>query len=684
MSQQATQGTIVSPPEVRQVVLYKHGIGYFALQARVRGTAMLRMQFKAGEMDDALKSLLAADLSGDGFISTISYDAAQDVGKVLADLSVSLPGGTSLLEDFLSDVAGASVELDVHGGTIAGTIVGVDRAEHVQAGPVPAIENVPEIVVMEASTAATRRVPFREITGLRILNQDLRKDLEFYLDAIISTKQKDTKNISIHCVATGDAGGERDIHVSHIQEVPAWKTSYRLVLPGEAAPSDRKDKATLHGFGLVENQTPADWNGVALTLVAGLPVTFRYPIFEPQHVTRKVVPLPSKATIGPTAIEDSFGAFEPQDMASGSRAMAPSPARGMISREKGMDEGEAFARMAESIKQSVSVSTKDAGELFQYRIGRPVTIERNRSALVPILSEQVSARKVLLYDSASHPTNPFACAEITNTSGLVLESGPATIAIDDSLAGEAMLPFLNKDETRMLSYALEQAVVVRLEEKHEQTSVHRVSARNGMFYEHKYEVRKTTCKITNKASTSKFLYVDLPKVAGFTVVESPVEPKDTANRWRFGIDLAPKQDKRVDIVIRKEIHESFTLANADATFLDTRFSVHVTNGLIKPGIKATIEQIVDVNRQRAANQKKVRDLDAERVMLDADQARQRENLKVLGTARAEAELRDRLVKKLAGQEARYEEIKREIVRLKGEDEALKAKIAALVAGISLS
>ena len=61
---------------------------------------------------------------------------------------------------------------------------------------------------------------------------------------------------------------------------------YRLVLPAKDG-----DPARLQGWAVLENQSGADWNGVALTLQYGNPVTFRQAIYQSYYVQRPEVPV---------------------------------------------------------------------------------------------------------------------------------------------------------------------------------------------------------------------------------------------------------------------------------------------------------------------------------------------------------------------------------------------------------
>jgi hypothetical protein len=683
-------GNIIEAPSIKKVVMFKNGMAFYAMKSSVSSTVLLNLQFKAPEMDDILKSLFVADLSQNGFISNISYDAAQDVDQVLKNISVSLPSSRKLLEDFFASMKGASVHLSLPGKKeIEGSVIGIEGTEEIAD---QVLNQEPLLMLLDRGSNKISKIRFDDIKGFKLLNKDLQKDLEFLLETTISRKQKDVKNLAIRCEASTDARNEtRDIYINYIQESPLWKTSYRLVLPGESEDSPIPEgKASLTGWGLVENQTPNDWNDVDLTLVAGMPVTFRYPIYMPQFIERKVVPLPTKTSVGPATIEDTldldrFADGEakydktPMSMSIGSGTTMTTPAGPSKPRE--FDD--TFRAMKDAMQKSISTSTKDMGELFEYHIGNPVSIKRNQSALVPFMSEEVTAKKVLLYDRAIHPMNPMACAEITNTSGLTLETGPITILIEDSLAGEAMLPFLNKDDTRMLNYTLEQAVVVFSEENTTYQRVHKVNIYGSYVYEYYYEDKHVIYTLKNKAKTKKTLYLDHEKLSGYDVLDPPVKPTETTNRWRFVIDLEPLDSQPFKFTMRREISSSVYLWDITASWITTKLAGYVKNKFVNDKARKVLEEIAGLNAQRADLEKHKNELVTERDTLNRDQDRLRENVKILGEGDMESSLKERLVQKLSAQENRYEEIKKEIESIEKKVEAINKKAESKFRNISV-
>ncbi|NMC08111.1 MAG: hypothetical protein GYA24_23095, partial [Candidatus Lokiarchaeota archaeon] len=206
------QQNVLEVPAVKKVVLFKHGMAFYAMKSAVKQTAALTLQFKVDEMDDILKSLFVADLSGNGFISNISYDAAQDIDQVLKNISVSIPGGKKVLEDFLASIKGASVQVTTAGKQLEGAIIGIETTEEISG---QSIKIEPILLLLEASAKKIVKIRFSDMKSFRLLNETLQKDLAFLLETIISRKQKDTKNLAIRCEATGTGQEPREIYLNY-------------------------------------------------------------------------------------------------------------------------------------------------------------------------------------------------------------------------------------------------------------------------------------------------------------------------------------------------------------------------------------------------------------------------------------------------------------------------------------
>ena len=107
---------------VRHVVLYKHGIGYFERSGQLGAGESARLDFKAGEMNDVLKSLTIEEKGG-GKVSGLRYDSSDPLEQEAGRVSVSAGAAAQPLSAMLDQLKGARLELKFGSETVRGAIV---------------------------------------------------------------------------------------------------------------------------------------------------------------------------------------------------------------------------------------------------------------------------------------------------------------------------------------------------------------------------------------------------------------------------------------------------------------------------------------------------------------------------------------------------------------------------------
>ncbi|MFX0074817.1 MAG: hypothetical protein ACFE96_05210 [Candidatus Hermodarchaeota archaeon] len=673
----------MSKLNVKKVIIFKHGVSYYILEGVVKGTDTFELEFKIDEMDDVLKSLFVLDTSEKGYISSISYDAALETSQLLKSIMLNIPDNDSF-SSLITQIKGANVNLTITGGkNISGTIMGIEEFEKMSKDE----KIVEKLLILLQDDEVISKIKFTEIKSFDITNEDIKKDLKFFLDTVISGKKKDAKKIVINCESGGDDEVERVIFVSYIRESPIWKTSYRLIMSKEQA---LEEKCLLSGWSLIENTTNQDWKDVELSLVAGMPVSFKYEFYRPIFIQRPVIRPPKVLTVKPTEIEEAlemekYKDYAMEEMEAAPRVMAkkaravrrgalpPAPAGGALGfmSTSGDISDEV---LLDKIKSQTKIQTKDLGELFEYNISNPVSIKRKQSALVPILTESIKARRVLLYNKNEYDKNPNVCLEITNNTDLTLERGPVTIIYDDNLAGEAIIPFLNKEDTRLLNYAVEQAVIISHETKSESLNVHKITIGSGYSYEYYYTNQMTTYKINNKTNEEKELYLDHPKTYEYKFIEKPIDPEETPNFWRFKITLKPKDAITFKLKEQREDYTSYYIRNWSKDDILKRVGFYVKQKFINETLETQLKEIAELI-QTLNDKTNMRDkLYEERDIMSEEQARLRENIAVLGDDNQSMALKERYVKKLNDQESRFEKISVEVKKLDKEIESLNKSI----------
>ncbi|QDU18693.1 DUF4139 domain-containing protein [Urbifossiella limnaea] len=653
---------------IRRVVLYKHGVGHFEREAAVSGDETLTLAFKQREVSDVLKSLTVLDLGG-GTVSAVSYDSTTPADQLLAEIALTIPDSNSLTK-LLPQLRGARVAVRPAGATpVQGAVLGIDTAEvRTPAG----LQQTPRLSIL-TDAGEVRSFDLFDL-DLTLLDEGLRRDLEFLLKTQLGAKKKDARTFTLFAQGTG----ARTLRLSYVLEAPVWKATYRILL------TEGDEPPLIQGWAVVDNTSDEDWTDVALSLVAGLPVSFVHDLYTPRYIRRPVVQVKETTGVLPPMAEagfdDDFGDvpaealamsadFAPAPAAMRKMRVASASAAGMV-RDAGRPAG----------PSSVETQTRErqVGDLFEYAIEKPVTVRRNQSALVPIVLKPFAGRSVLLYQKAARAENPVRCVEFENTTGLTLEGGPVTVLDGGSYVGEAMLDTLKPTEHRLVGYAVELGVRVLDNTDSHDGTVTRVTIKKGALKAQAARVQKTTYTFASKADREQVLYLDHPRDGGRWKLGGGLKPHETTeNHWRFKLALPANSTTKFEVQQEQTVWQTFGLA--DVT--DEQLGGWVSAAWLDKPTTAALRDVLAARAEAAGFEAKLAAVAQERAAIAADQKRLRENLGSLGDRATEKELRERFVRTLGRQEDRLEELKAEEARLTADRDAARARLAARLAAL---
>jgi len=662
---------------ITRVVLFKHGVGYFQRAGSVQDDEAIELSFKASQMNDVLKSLTALDYGG-GTFAALSYDSEEPLERRLAELNVSIPEGGAI-SVFLDRLKGARVSVPRGDSELHGRVVGIEEVERTEQGAV--IKDAHLAVLADEGRFV--RVPLLEVEELRFLDDSVQDDLHSLLDIFFSGLRKDRKRLSIQ--ARGE--GVRDVSLAYVIEAPVWKTSYRIVLPGEG-----DDKPLLQGWALVDNTTEDDWKEVSLSLVAGLPISFVHDLYTPRYRRRPVVEVQEEAAVAPPVVESGmmlaeeaeYDEEELDDMETCAAESMAAPAGG-AARMRGralrrMAAPAPAAPMPQAARASVEVHTRtqEVGDLFSYEITQAVDIGRSRSALVPILQTDADMERVALYNPEIREKNPMTAFRFENSTGLTLEGGPVTVFEAESYVGEAMLETMRKGEERLTPYSVELGVNVKRETHHEREDYTRLRKSRTWLYKHYRQLLVTKYTFDSRLERPVDLYVD--HRFRYNVREDTAKPvEETENFWRFKIDLPAKKSTELVVKEVSEQYESVEIIGIARSAIQQM----VSEELISEEVKRELENVADLAEKIAEVEEKISRKEQQEAKIEKGQARLRENLKALGTSSEETRLRQKYVAKLTKEEERIETLRREVSELKELLESEKERLEKMLDALEL-
>ncbi len=657
-----------------RVALFSSGVGYFEAAATVEGTASAELKFRVEQINDVLKSLVLRDLDG-GTVAAVQYPTRDPVEKTLKSFAVDITGRPTLGE-LLGQLRGAAVE--VRGpNAVAGSVVGVERQKFVA----DTRQTVERDVLTLLTAEGLRTFVLAEVAGVKLLDPRLEGELRQALETLAASHDSEKKTVVLNFAGAG----RRRVLAGYILETPVWKTGYRLVLAADRPPY-------LQGWAIVENATEQDWTDVRLSLVSGRPISFTMDLYQPLYLSRPVEqPARYEALRAPVYARAREDAKEKAAAPPAAAAPADAPAR--RSRAEGKDamfdradhvvlygglggrggewelaqaDAAAAGLPAESGVNAAAVA-REAGELFEYAIAAPVTLRRQQSAMLPIVTEEISGQKVSIFNPAVHPRHPLNGLRLRNTTGLHLTAGPVTVYEDGVYAGDAKLPDLRKDEERLVAYALDLAVEVEVRQAAAPETVTRRWIADGVLHQRRQLVDEREYHLKNKNPAPRTVLIEQAAGDDWQLVEPPAADERAAGLLRFQTPLKENESRTLKVRLERPLEETVALVRA----ADDDLGFFLQQTTLSEGMRQALNRLVELRGAVAETQRQIAAAEQEIAAITEEQKRIRENMGVLAQT---SDVYRRYEQKFNTQETRIETLREKVTELKTQGQAREAAV----------
>ena len=651
-----TTAAVAADLPIREVVLYKHGVAYFQRSGELKPGDAARIDFKAGEMDDVLKSLTISDRSG-GKIGSVRYDASEPVEKRLEDFPFSLGQGSSLAA-FLDQMKGARLELRLGTETATGAIVSarVIKADEKDRGAER------EIVVLLSDSGDIRAFDLAAAGAVKFPDPKLQTQLKEYLGVLTQARSKDRRSIYIDPTA---ASGTRELIASYMTPSAVWKSSYRLIFGS-------KDDPMLEGWTIVDNTTGEDWTNVHLSVVSGKPISFITQLYEPRYVRRPEAELAENSPAAPVVFQGTFGAVNGRLNAPSAQTVAKQPPPGSGGGFGGgayrvggnvMTEASSFASTAEG---------RDEGDLFEYSFAGPVTVKKDESAMLPFLQQKIGARKLMIY-SESFGLHPMDAAEITNSTGKTLDGGPITVYETGAYAGEALVETLKAGDKRLISYGVDLGTRVTTAFDSSRDVVREIHFRRGTLTTRSAVEETKTYTMKNVDAQAKTLIIEHSQRSGYKLVDQkPLET--TANSYRFEVKLAPSARATFPVREERVIDQTIAMSNMTPDAIQT----WMQNKALSDAGRRQLQQIAQKKREIADNDSALKNAESDLNNLTQDQTRIRSNIQSLNGVSGQQDLVQQYARQLSAAETKFVNLRDSQSDLRRKKAVLETELNSLI------
>jgi hypothetical protein len=661
---------------ISQCVLFSSGVGYFQREAEVEGNTRVDLTFPVSDINDLLKSMVLQDLSG-GHIAAVSYESHDPIDKTLKSFAVNLTNNPSYGQ-ILNQARGEKVEVSQQQATnqpatLTGTIIGVEKQKQ-PAGKDGAVDV--ECLNMWCAEGM-RSVKLGDIQRVRFLNPIMESEFRRALEVLSLSHDTQKKAVTLNF----EGQGKRAVRVGYVVENPIWKTSYRLVL-------NKEGKPYLQGWAVVENPSDEDWKDVRMSLVSGRPISFQMDLYQPLYVPRPTVMPELFASLMPRTYEGNLGdnsaglAFAPPVPAMAGMGGGAGPgAYGVAVNGRGLgamgrstrDANRAGAPAEEmlyeksklaalNLAQSVNsaATASQLGDFFEYGIEHPVSLPRQKSAMLPIVGKDVEGIKVSIYNQGTHAKFPLHGLKFKNTTGLHLMQGPLTVFEGNSYAGDARILDLQPNEERLLSYAVDLGTEVEAVNPTSNGKLTKVKLYKGLVYSTTRVQEGKTYHAKNRSDQDRLLIIEHPYRPEFSLVKanyvdaakktSEIKPSERARDvYRFEVSAPAGKTITTDVLEERDVISTVELNNTN----DGTIRYFLGQTVAGPKVKEALEKTMSMKGKLSTTRQDLAQVEKQLKVVTDDQARLRANLK---ETPATAPVYKRYLEKLEKQESEIEKM----------------------------
>jgi len=655
-SAQIAGQTSISQVPITSASLFSSGVGYFVRQGRVEGSGSLQFQVDQANMNDLLKSMVLQDLDG-GAILGMNYASQDPLARALAAFAVNLSGDPSV-SDILTQLRGEQVQITAS-EVMTGSILGIEMRTVAGTSSTGGNPGQPiERAFLDLYTdSGVRSVSLDEVRAIKFLRADVDHEIRMALGLIAASRNKDKKLVTVRYQGTGS----RRLQIGYIQEMPVWKTSYRLSID--------QSGVFMQGWALVENTTDEDWKGVRLDLVSGRPISFTMDLYTPIYLKRPEVSLGLAQAAVPPAYE--------QGLASGAspREMAKSAAAPQASRYAEMA---APAQSDFSLNQGVQSAAlpTEAGAFFQYTINSPVTIARRESAMVPIVNQKIQGERISIFNEQVDAKRPMNGLRLKNDTGLDLNAGPITVFEDGQYAGDAQIENLAPGVERLISYSVDLDTEIAGRSESLPELLVSANVQRGTLVMTRKLSRERSYTIRYDGTKPRQLLIEYPLDPDWKLVRPSGSVEQTRNFYRFAVPLTPRSSTEFTVRQERTLSQSVVLSSAG---LDSIMRYQNSTEL-SASVRAALAKLVSLRTELDSLKRSEAEQSRQLTQIYSDQKRIRDNMSALDRTSA---LYNRYVTTLNSQEDEIGGITARIDDLKAQEAARQKEIDSFLSALTL-
>jgi hypothetical protein len=289
-------------------------------------------------------------------------------------------------------------------------------------------------------------------------------------------------------------------------------------------------------------------------------------------------------------------------------------------------------------------------------IDHPVSLPRQKSAMLPIVQKDVEAARVSIYNERTHAKHPLLGLRFKNTTGMHLMQGPITVFEGSSYAGDARILDITPKDERLISYAIDLGTEVEPVAKRQPDRITKVKVNKGILYRTDRVREEKTYNLKNRSEHDRTVLIEHPFRPEFAITSKDKPAERARDVYRFEVKLAAGQTASQEVAEERDLGSVIALTNSD----DNTIRFFLSQPVVSEAVKSALAKSLDLKAKVDGAHREIVQLEKQLKDITDDQVRLRANLREMPQT---AEAYKRYLKKFDDQETQIEDFRKKIKEL---------------------
>ncbi|HEY7374127.1 MAG TPA: DUF4139 domain-containing protein [Polyangia bacterium] len=324
----------------------------------------------------------------------------------------------------------------------------------------------------------------------------------------------------------------------------------------------------------------------------------------------------------------------------------------------------AYSRQTRNLAALAAIGVQSG--TTRYDLPAAVTIPDKSATMVMLLDQRVPGEIIALYapdggvpDSASHP---FRVARFTNKTGGLLEKGPLAIFSDGAFVGQGMTDPLPDAGVATVPFAIDRRVAIDVTREHREEGARLYHIEGAALTIARDAVSLTKYRLKNGADRAAKLMIKHPRIGGARMNGFPAGTEDNVGTGSALVPatLGPRATTELVLDERQQTTRGVDWLEPLA---DDAVKAYLRDKRADPVIAAQLKAAWEIRQVLAKASDDRQKLASEEADRRAATEETRANLKALEKNTAAADLRAKLTERLAADSSRLDVLSKKLIEL---------------------